>query len=383
MVCYDKFLQEYGDKSFNELPFCDVDNVALTNIFYVPIDKVVPAGIDNEPMDFTKAAYKMYAYNDFRHKAAGVVLPKGISVNLLSLAACKRYKEIKLVNCIEVFEREPAVQFCAVTLLLPDGTTVILYRGTDDTLVGWKEDLDIFTRKSIPSYAFAVDYLEKAVQKYSGDIIICGHSKGGNVALAAALNCSENARERIKLLYNNDGPGFADYDYLSSDAYKSLLPRYRHFVPQSSLIGMLLAHDYDFTVIKSLRIIGPAEHDACSWVTNGTTLQSKADMTAMAKIGDLVFHNLIFGANEEQCAALDACLGNIIDASECRGLLDVVADVPAAVSKIVKCWKNEDENTKTAVKDTFRPFWKYTVNAFRDVVLAGLDPKDIILGETK
>lgn len=381
MICYNKFLEEYGDKTFAEIPFCDVDNVALCNIFYMPLDKVIPAGIDSEPMDFPKAAYKMYAYNGFRHKAPGLVLIKNISVQLLAVASCKRYKEVKVVNCTETFEREPAVQFGAITLLLPDGRTAVIYRGTDDTLVGWKEDLDMYTRKSIPSFKLAVDYLEATAKKYDGDIIVCGHSKGGNVALAAGLFCSEETRARIKLLYNNDGPGFSDYDYLESDAYKELLPKYRHFVPQSSLVGMLLAHDYDYTVIKSTRLLGPLEHDACSWVTNGTTLRTCADLTKLGKITDVAFHNIIFEASDEQNKALDTVIGDVIDATGCRGLLDVAHNLPSAVSGAVKAWKNEDESTKENFKATIKSSGKYVTNAFRDVVLAGLEPEDIILGK--
>ena len=147
----------------------------------------------------------------------------------LELLKQKMNGEIKITYATEVFEEEPAVQFNAATLLLPDGKIVILFRGTDDTFTGWIEDVEILTRKGIPSHRLAVAYIDAVADKFDGDIIICGHSKGGNVALYGALHCGEKAKSRLQTVYNNDGPGYHSFDYINSAEYKELLDRHRQY----------------------------------------------------------------------------------------------------------------------------------------------------------
>ena len=382
MANYRKFLEDYGDLTFDEMPFCDVDNIALCQIFYMPLENVLKKGFD-EPVDFTKACYKMYAYNGFKHKGAGLVLLKGMSVNMMSLAACKRYKGIKVVACRDVYERVPAVQFCAATFLLPNGETVVMYRGTDDTLVGWKEDVDIFARHGIPSHKLAADYLEEVCANIEGDVIVTGHSKGGNVALAAGLLCSDETRARIKLLYNNEGPGFDNYDYLTSKAYKELLPKYRHFIPNIALIGILLAHDFDYTVVKSSGLFGPLQHDVGTWQVNGTTLVTRDELNKIAQVADVVLHNVIFSSSEDQCKALDEVLNVCFEMTGCRGLLDFAQNLPTAVKGFVKGWKSFDKTTRSDITGVFADMGKYTRLAIKDVCHNGLSAKEIILKETK
>ena len=107
------------------------------------------------------------------------------------MAKYKRFTEMKVVGCTRIYKKEPAVQFEAATFLLPDGNIAVLFKGTDDTLVGWKEDFDILTKKGIPSGKLSTEYLEKVADKFDGDIIICGHSKGGFIAQYAVLFCSQ------------------------------------------------------------------------------------------------------------------------------------------------------------------------------------------------
>ena len=164
-----------------------------------------------------------------------------------------------------------------------------------------KEDLiEIMKKDEYERYkTYLVDYLAEVAKRFDGDIIVCGHSKGGYVAQYAVLNSPKEVRDRIKYLYNNDGPGFKNYDYLGSDVYNELLPRYRHFIPQSSFIGMMLMHDDDYTVVKSNGLIGPLQHDLRTWQFKGDKLITCDDVSAVGKVTDLVFHDLIRSLSEE------------------------------------------------------------------------------------
>lgn len=343
------YIKNYGDKSFCDMPFGEGDNVALCGMYYMPLDKVVSDSFDDEPMPYDTVADKVFELRGRKHTPVGLVLLKYISEQMMAMAEQKRFAQMKVVACVRVYEKEPAVQFEAATFLLPEGTVVVLFKGTDDTLVGWKEDFDILTKKSIPSNRLSTEYLEKVAEHYDGDIIICGHSKGGFIAQYASLFCKKEIRDRIKCVYNNDGPGFWDYSYLEADSYKEMLPKYRHFVPQSSFIGMMLAHDTDYTVVKSDKILGPLQHDLISWQFDGSKLKTVSDLTSMGKVNDRVMHQLVSSLTEEQEQVLDNVLETVIEGTHQEGLLDVKDNVGKSLKGVSEAWRTIDKSQQQEI----------------------------------
>lgn len=353
MADTSRFIKKFGNVSFNDMPFCDVDNATLCEIFYMPLEKVVSDSFTAEPKGFTEACNELYSYNGNKHKAPGLVLTKKISVKMMEMSVQRRYSEMKIAACTEVYREKPAVQFGAATFILPNGDLVVVFRGTDDTLVGWKEDLDIFTKREIPSHRLAVEYLENVAKNFDGDIIVCGHSKGGNVALCGALRCSESVRSRIKALYNNDGPGFVDYTLFRTPAYEQILPKYRHFVPSSSLVGMLLAHDDDYMVVKCKRILGPMQHDLSTWKTKGAELSTRPELNALGKITDFTLKNLIFRLNDLQVESMDKVIGAIFEGTGQDNLLGFAKHAVSSVKGAKKSWSEFDDDTRQSFKSSF------------------------------
>lgn len=361
------FIAKYANVPFYDMPFCDGDNFAICRTSYLQIEKVISSDFDAEPVPYREACERLFAYNGYKHVAVGLVLPKAYSVQLMLMSRTKRYSQMKVAACTEVFGEYPALQFGAATYLLPDGKIVVVYRGTDDTLVGWKEDLDIYTKKGIPSHPLGVEYLEKVAAKFDGDIIVCGHSKGGNVAQYSALNCSEETRKRIIKLYNNDGPGFFNWDFLKSEAYAELLPKYRHFVPQSSFVGMLLAHDDDYTVVKSSKLLGPLQHDLGTWGMNGTTPVTCDDLTKLGKVTDLVFYKLFFGVDGKQAECFDKVTEMVMYSTGQKGLLGFSRHIPSSIKNAAAEYKKIDSETKEVFKNTFSAFGSIVKDAVSDV----------------
>jgi hypothetical protein len=250
-----------------------------------------------------------------------------------------------------VFEKEPAVQFNAGTFLLPDSTVVVVFRGTDDTLTGWKEDFDILFKDDIPSHKLATQYLEEVAAKFSGDIIVCGHSKGGYVAQYGALFCKKEVRDRIKVIYNNDGQGFKDYSFLSSSNYAEMLPKYKHFVPESSFIGMMLCHDDDYTIVKSKRLLGPLQHDLSTWEFDGDELVTANELSNMGKVNDMALYNLINDLSDEEEKAFDNVLTTAIDEGKPEGLMDFKGNTISALKESkTACEKIDASQVKTFKK---------------------------------
>lgn len=354
MATSKDFIKKYGDKTFSELPFTDVDNLLLCEIFYMPFEKVLYKGFNDKPVLFSDACKKVFAYNGYKHISPGFLMNNYISQKMMALAETVRYKDVKVYACESVFGTEPAVQFAAMTFILPDDTKVVVYRGTDDTWVGWKEDLDIYTKKGIPSHKLCVDYLERVAKDLpDGDIIICGHSKGGHVALHSALYCDESVRNRIERVYNNDGPGFYSYNYIESKPYNEIINKYRHFVPDCSFVGMLLVHDDDYIPVKSTRLFGMLQHDLATWKIKGTQLLTRDDLTFVARVTDLVLKKMLYNMDEEKTNNFEAVLSAVIAGMGQVNITNFSKNLISSLKGAIDTWSSIDEPAKELFRTTF------------------------------
>ena len=343
MATSKDFIKKYGDKTFSELPFTDVDNLLLCEIFYMPFEKVLYKGFNDKPVIFSDACKKVFAYNGYKHISPGFLMNNYISQKMMALAETVRYKDVKVYACESVFGTEPAVQFAAMTFILPDDTKVVVYRGTDDTWVGWKEDLDIYTKKGIPSHKLCVDYLERVAKDFpDGDIIICGHSKGGHVALHSALYCDESVRNRIERVYNNDGPGFYSYNYIESKPYNEIINKYRHFVPDCSFVGMLLIHDDDYIPVKSTRLFGMLQHDLATWKIKGIQLLTRDDLTFVARVTDLVLKKILYNMDEEKTNNFEAVLSAVIAGMGQVNITNFSKNLISSLKGAIDTWSSID-----------------------------------------
>lgn len=362
-----EYIERCGGESFGAVPFGDADNLTFCQVFYMPFEQVVPASFDAEPTSFVAAVNELFARRGYKHKKLGLMIPNDASVNMMRMAVQPRFASLKLYAVQEVFETNPAVQFCAGTFLLPDGTAVVIFRGTDDSITGWKEDLDIFVRKGIPSYPLAIAYLKNVAAHCSGDIIICGHSKGGHLGLFAALKSDKAIRDRIVGIYNNDGPGYCDYSVLQMDEYDELLPRYRHLVPHSSFVGMMLAHDYDYTAVRSSKHLGPMQHDMASWQIDGGKVVTQADVDILAKLTDVTLSDIVTRVTDAQGAVVDYVANVLIEATGETYLTGLVKHAAKAVGGAVNAWKELAPDTKETFKSAFKGAGKILVNDIKHI----------------
>ena len=177
-----------------------------------------------------------------------------------------RYKDIE--SCFYVEDTNDLIekQFSAVTFLLPNNTMYISFRGTDSTLTGWKEDFNMAFMLPVPAQKEALNYVEKITKLIPRKFYIGGHSKGGNLAVYAGCNLSNNISTRIIKIYSHDGPGFIK-EFLTTSNYQNIKDKIEKIVPSSSIIGMLLYTNENYKIIKS-SARGILEHDPFSWLIN-------------------------------------------------------------------------------------------------------------------
>ena len=174
-----------------------------------------------------------------------------------------RFNTIRMGAYSEVTSVEKQTQFAAMTALRPDGVLMPLFRGTDDSFVGWKEDFNMSFQYPVPSQEFAADYLRGIARIWHGPIIPAGHSKGGNLAVYCALNAPQAIQNRITKVYSLDGPGFPEHVVTSAD-YAKIIDRIVKIVPDSSIIGMILQTPERCVVVASTER-GIMQHMPYSW----------------------------------------------------------------------------------------------------------------------
>jgi len=360
------YVRKYGNRTFSEVPFCDVDSLSLCHSFYLPVEAVY-RNLNGKETSLRDLYMKTFELRGSKHRAVGLVLSKQVSVEAVEMARSKRFGNITVADFSETFTTTPAVQFAAMTLLLDDGTTVIVFRGTDDSIIGWKEDLDILAKKGIPSHKLATDYLDAAAEKYDGDIIICGHSKGGNLALWAGLHCKEGTRKRIKGLYNLEGPGFYNYHLYGTKEYAEISKVYHHLIPQGAFIGVMLAHDNDYTVIKSNGIIGPIQHDPYTWLTKDDSFIYMPGLSFMGRLNDAFMKKLMDVIPEEYYGTIEKVADNLVKGLGELYLVDFVKNIGPGVMGAVKAWKNTDADMKKDFKNSFKGTGKAISESFKEV----------------
>ena len=178
-----------------------------------------------------------------------------------------RFGGLTVSHCADRFDPVKGMQFAAVTFDLPDGAHVLAYRGTDATVVGWREDFNMSFACPVPSQSEAAAYLETVAALTVGPLMLCGHSKGGNLALYAAASCGASVRERITEIDLFDAPGL-DAATLETAGYQAALPKVQCYVPQTSIIGQMMGVPETYTVVRSTAV-GMNQHNPFTWALDG------------------------------------------------------------------------------------------------------------------
>ena len=184
------------------------------------------------------------------------------------MAASKRFGGLMLHDFVNVVDTARNIQFAAVTVDDPLGGAFVAFRGTDKSLVGWKEDFMMAFETPVPAQTAAVRYLSQIAARTRGPLRVAGHSKGGNLAIYAAAFCGDAAFERVLRVYSNDGPGF-NQAVTASAGYARVVGRSVKIIPEASLVGILLNDREERLVVKS-SASGVMQHNPYSWEVLGT-----------------------------------------------------------------------------------------------------------------
>ena len=259
------YIRWRGDLSFDASPFNELDGLVLSQLAFNDLHAVKG---EKETPTLSELDAHFFELHDRASYRLGIYFPKGMA-ELVGLAAQSvRFSSMRLLSAEEVRDPERKIQFTAMTFLLPDKTLFVVFRGTDDTLYGWYESLSLGVHDTLPIHTLACDYLAKTMVKYRYKRVrVGGHSKGGHLAMTAALSLDARYRRRILAVYNFDGPGFRR-DLRESESYLALADRIYSITPYMSIVGALLC-GFDRVDVVESDGKGVFQHDVFNWRVEG------------------------------------------------------------------------------------------------------------------
>ena len=326
-----------GDLSFSDVPFGPVDALIFSSLVYLRFEGIVPQDAQYPvPLHVVADAFSALADADER------VRNRNDLALLQAAADADRFRNVRLCCYRSKLLEQKQTQFAAVACLLTDTTAFLAFRGTDNTLIGWKEDLNMSFCDSVPAQREAADYVREFAQQWPVLLRLGGHSKGGNLAVYAGAKQEKLTQRRILEIYNLDGPGFTDA-MLKDPGYLSMIPKIHTYIPESSVIGMLLEQEGDYRVIKS-RQIGLLQHEPYSWEVMGGGFVLTQDISEGNRFANRAIKNWIRDMTKEDREILVESIFTLVrsgGASEVQDLLH-----PKTIHALLKTLKNNPKTQK-------------------------------------
>ena len=348
-----EYLQNYGDISFREKPINDVDSLALCQLSYLKFDGMVSDVRRNGP---SVTLSEIAARPDVDKLFGDVRFEKENRALFEALLSGRRFRNMRLNCYINLVEKEWETQFSAITFILDDGTLFLAFRGTDETIVGWKEDFNMAFLDPVPGQEYSVKYVNMVTGWLHQPFYIGGHSKGGNFAVYSAMKCAPFVQKRIRKVYSLDGPGFRP-EVLKKCNYQAIEDKVVKILPHSSMIGMIFERDIRYRVVES-NSHGLLQHDPFSWLVEDDHFVDVGDIYESQKVMNEALNEWILSLDEEQERTFVDTLYQVISASQTDDLISFTADWKKSMNAVVTALKEVDEQTAQMLKEIIRSLFE-------------------------
>ncbi|MCR5785197.1 MAG: DUF2974 domain-containing protein [Eubacterium sp.] len=334
MANIEEYIKWRGDITFRERPFNEVDNLIFSEIAYVDLDDVIPQRGSKDAMSMEEAAEIYFSKHTDEELLARNTVTKMAPFLFREAAKSNRFKNVGLGGFVNLIDETTDTQFAVMVFTIPDRSVYIAFRGTDDTIVGWKEDFIFSVSSATRGQKMAADYLNHfGLERRK--IRVGGHSKGGNFAVYASAFCNPRIRKKIFEIYSNDGPGFIK-DITETDEYKEILPKIKSIVPESSVIGMLLNNEYDHKVIKSSGNMAH-QHDPLSWEVLGESFVLAESLSESSSLLDTAITNWISSFDDSEKEEFINTLFNTFSSTGATTFEELQKNIPG---NLVEMFKN-------------------------------------------
>lgn len=320
-----------GDLSFEQSQFNEVDNLILACFSYVNLDGI-PAVTKQKGIGLKKLTKEFMKLHTMKELEADKSFIRLAPFMMMKMAKSVRFGKCVVRNYVNDIVTEAEQQFAAMEIVLEDGTSYVSFRGTDDTIIGWKEDFNLSTGV-VPAQKRAIEYLQKISEHTDGMLRVGGHSKGGNLAIYGSVMC-KSAHEKILEIYSNDGPGFSR-EFQELPEMKEMMPKIIRIIPEYSIIGTLLEHEKEPVIVASSSK-GLLQHDGFSWEVQGPALVRRDSLNKTALRFIEILHKWIDGMDTEQKRLLIEDLFATLQASGYENLSEVQSGGLKSLAAMVK-----------------------------------------------
>ena len=340
------YIKWRGDLSFYQSRFCAVDGLVLSELTFINFDALG----GGEDVCIKSAADGYCPSGSYDDTDFGLIVPT-VKINKLfcKCGDTKRFGNIMVSDFIEKTDAEEGIQFAAMTFHISRDRMVVAFRGTDDSLIGWREDCCLSYLDEIPAQGMAVRYLSRVANKYPGKkIVVVGHSKGGNLSMYSALKCPEEVAERIIRAYSFDGPGLSK-KMMSGERYHAMKSRLEIILPQSAYVGVMFERGERFSVIKSTGR-GLFQHDPFTWEIEGAALVPMDELSTVGKLHEARFRARMEELNAEDRRAVVEMIFDSISASGIKTLSELRERGFAKVLSVIKTYGSYDKQKRELVR---------------------------------
>ena len=300
-----------GDILLSQDPFNSIDGLILSCLSYVRFEKVLPK---KGKMTIAQASEKFFKLHSAEELAQDKSFINFAPFMLKALAEADRFKDAYLSNYVNEIDISRQIQFSALTIDTSDGMTFISYRGTDDSIIGWKEDFNL-SFETVPAETEAAKYLQNVMTGRLNRVRLGGHSKGGHLAIYAAAAASVEFAMKIEKIYNFDGPGF-NTEAMKSNKFKKIQPKIEKYIPETSIIGRLLENSTRPVVVKSSEA-GIMQHDPLTWQLEGKNFVTCASTDKISNLFDDTMTDWLNNMSFEERKVFVDELFSVFEASGC------------------------------------------------------------------
>lgn len=354
------YLEWRGDLSFDEAPFNEVDNLILANLTYIRFTNLL--GMDKNGISLKKL-HQLFIAQD---KQQQVYRDENDVPFFEALAKTNRFKNVKAFYHQEIYDVDKEVQFGAVSFKITNKLCYVAFRGTDNAVVGWKEDLDLVF-KIVPAQLAAKEYLDEVAKATRAKLYVGGHSKGGNLAVFAASHCKLTTYRRILKVFNNDGPGF-DENVIKPAKLERISTKIINYVPKSSMVSVMMDGYGEQSVVNSFNV-GIMQHDPYSWEILGNQFVKADKRDASSQFVEKTLRNWLSKIDYNDRRAFVNGLFDIIYASQAEEIKDIVPGIVKNFKNVQNVLNQMDQKTKEAMSLVLKELWNSLGNSVSGVFL--------------
>lgn len=325
-----------GDLDMGSVTWCDVDGLILASFCYNDLSSGAQALQAEAPLRELAPQLDLMARTGNQYFLQWRAL-------LYAMAEGTRFGGMRVHHYENVVDSARETQFSALTCDLDDGSAYVAFRGTDSTLVGWREDFNMSYESPVPAQNSAVAYLEAAAARAPGPLRVGGHSKGGNLAAYAAAHVSQAVQKRLISVYSFDGPGLDDAT-IASPGYEHIRPVLRSIIPQSSIVGLLMNYHANYTVVRA-KAVSILAHDAFTWQVQGPRFVP-AGLTDASRLLDETVHEWLKKCTPDQRKVFVDALFEILSATDATTTTELSGDKLRSAAAMLAATRGMDTETR-------------------------------------